>query len=159
MCDKYSRNCIPINIVHDSWILINSLGCKTLLHLFSENSTVITGHSYLNFCAHIIFFPCLVPFLESCSNAPLVLFMTTCYDKPYERDLQHSHHAWMIPADVELKTRRLTQMCCVCLCLAVLPQEQALHAVHSVVMLVDKDTSPRPEKHPGLQVGIIYRFF
>lgn len=64
----------------------------------------------------------------------------------------------MIPADVELKTRRLTQMCCVCLCLAVLPQEQALHAVHSVVMLVDKDTSPRPEKHPGLQVGIIYRF-
>lgn len=31
-------------------------------------------------------------------------------------------------------------------------QEQALHAVHSIVMLVDKDTSPRPEKQPGLQV-------
>lgn len=34
-------------------------------------------------------------------------------------------------------------------------QEQALHAVHSVVMLVDKDTSPRPEKHPGLQMDIV----
>lgn len=34
-----------------------------------------------------------------------------------------------------------------------LSQEQALHAIHSVVVLVDKDTSPRPEKHPGLQVG------
>lgn len=31
-------------------------------------------------------------------------------------------------------------------------QEQALHAVHSIVMLLDKDTSPRPEKQPGLQV-------
>lgn len=33
-----------------------------------------------------------------------------------------------------------------------LQQEQALHAVHSVVMLVDKDTCQRPEKQPGLQV-------
>lgn len=40
------------------------------------------------------------------------------------------------------------------LCLTSLPQEQALHTVHSVVMLVDKDTSPRPEKHPGLQVKL-----
>lgn len=56
-------------------------------------------------------------------------------------------------ADVELKMRQLTMMHCVCVCLTVLPQEQALHAIHSVVMLVDKDTLPRPEKHPGLQVG------
>lgn len=34
-------------------------------------------------------------------------------------------------------------------------QEQALHAVHSIVMLVDKDTSPRPEKQPGLQMDIV----
>lgn len=32
-------------------------------------------------------------------------------------------------------------------------QEQALHAVHSILMLVDKDTCPRPEKQPGLQVS------
>lgn len=30
-------------------------------------------------------------------------------------------------------------------------QEQALHAVHSILMLVEKDTG-RPEKQPGLQV-------
>ncbi|XP_068455068.1 puratrophin-1-like [Clinocottus analis] len=34
-------------------------------------------------------------------------------------------------------------------------QEQALHAVHSLVMLVDKDTCPRPEKHPGLQMDLV----
>ncbi|XP_037620244.1 uncharacterized protein KIAA1755-like [Sebastes umbrosus] len=34
-------------------------------------------------------------------------------------------------------------------------QEQALHAVHSIVMLVDKDTCPRPEKQPGLQMDIV----
>ncbi|XP_044205807.1 quattro [Thunnus albacares] len=34
-------------------------------------------------------------------------------------------------------------------------QEQALHAVHSVVMLVDKDTCPRPEKQPGLQMDMV----
>ncbi|XP_037107684.1 uncharacterized protein LOC119123025 isoform X1 [Syngnathus acus] len=34
-------------------------------------------------------------------------------------------------------------------------QEQALHAVHSVVMLVDKDTCPRPEKQPGLQMDLV----
>ncbi|XP_063766791.1 quattro isoform X2 [Eleginops maclovinus] len=34
-------------------------------------------------------------------------------------------------------------------------QEQALHAVHSIVMLVDKDTCPRPEKQPGLQMEIV----
>uniref|UniRef100_A0A8C9X0R8 protein-glutamine gamma-glutamyltransferase n=1 Tax=Sander lucioperca TaxID=283035 RepID=A0A8C9X0R8_SANLU len=33
--------------------------------------------------------------------------------------------------------------------------EQALHAVHSIVMLVDKDTCPRPEKQPGLQMDIV----
>ncbi|XP_077430440.1 quattro [Vanacampus margaritifer] len=33
-------------------------------------------------------------------------------------------------------------------------QEQALHAVHSVVILVDKDTCPRPEKQPGLQMDL-----
>uniref|UniRef100_A0A4W5QST2 Quattro n=1 Tax=Hucho hucho TaxID=62062 RepID=A0A4W5QST2_9TELE len=34
-------------------------------------------------------------------------------------------------------------------------QEQALHAVHSVLILVDKDTSPRPERHPGLQMDVV----
>ncbi|XP_030586304.1 quattro [Archocentrus centrarchus] len=34
-------------------------------------------------------------------------------------------------------------------------QEQALHAVHSIVMLMDKDTCPRPEKHPGLQMDLV----
>uniref|UniRef100_A0A667XN83 Quattro n=1 Tax=Myripristis murdjan TaxID=586833 RepID=A0A667XN83_9TELE len=34
-------------------------------------------------------------------------------------------------------------------------QEQALHAVHSILMLVDKDTCPRPEKQPGLQMDIV----
>ncbi|XP_067099159.1 quattro [Osmerus mordax] len=34
-------------------------------------------------------------------------------------------------------------------------QEQALHAVHSALLLVDKDTSPRPERHPGLQMDIV----
>ncbi|KAK1901277.1 Puratrophin-1 [Dissostichus eleginoides] len=34
-------------------------------------------------------------------------------------------------------------------------QEQALHAVHSIVILVDKDTCPRPEKQPGLQMEIV----
>ncbi|KAK6319619.1 hypothetical protein J4Q44_G00108300 [Coregonus suidteri] len=34
-------------------------------------------------------------------------------------------------------------------------QEQALHAVHSVLMLVDKETSPRPERHPGLQMDVV----
>ncbi|XP_054641466.1 puratrophin-1-like isoform X2 [Dunckerocampus dactyliophorus] len=34
-------------------------------------------------------------------------------------------------------------------------QEQALHAVHSILMLVDKDTSPRPEKQPGLQMDLV----
>ncbi|XP_055365060.1 quattro isoform X2 [Betta splendens] len=34
-------------------------------------------------------------------------------------------------------------------------QEQALHAVHSVVMLMDKDTCPRPEKQPGLQMDVV----
>ncbi|XP_034022917.1 uncharacterized protein KIAA1755 homolog [Thalassophryne amazonica] len=34
-------------------------------------------------------------------------------------------------------------------------QEQALHTVHSVLVLVDKDTSPRPEKQPGLQMDIV----
>ncbi|XP_034388577.1 quattro isoform X2 [Cyclopterus lumpus] len=34
-------------------------------------------------------------------------------------------------------------------------QEQALHAVHSIVMLVDKDTCPRPEKQPGLQMDVV----
>uniref|UniRef100_A0A7N6FGR0 Quattro n=1 Tax=Anabas testudineus TaxID=64144 RepID=A0A7N6FGR0_ANATE len=34
-------------------------------------------------------------------------------------------------------------------------QEQALHAVHSIVMLMDKDTSPRPEKQPGLQMDMV----
>uniref|UniRef100_A0A4W5NZX9 Quattro n=1 Tax=Hucho hucho TaxID=62062 RepID=A0A4W5NZX9_9TELE len=34
-------------------------------------------------------------------------------------------------------------------------QEQALHAVRIVLMLVDKDTSPRPERHPGLQMDMV----
>ncbi|XP_047439853.1 quattro [Mugil cephalus] len=34
-------------------------------------------------------------------------------------------------------------------------QEQALHTVHSVVMLIDKDTCPRPEKQPGLQMDMV----
>ncbi|XP_067230307.1 quattro isoform X6 [Chanodichthys erythropterus] len=34
-------------------------------------------------------------------------------------------------------------------------QEQALHAVHTILMLVDKDSNPRPEKHPGLQIDVV----
>ncbi|XP_042613505.1 uncharacterized protein LOC109093786 [Cyprinus carpio] len=34
-------------------------------------------------------------------------------------------------------------------------QEQALHAVHTILMLVDKDPNPRPEKHPGLQIDVV----
>ncbi|XP_028262297.1 quattro [Parambassis ranga] len=34
-------------------------------------------------------------------------------------------------------------------------QEQALHAVHSIIMLMDKDTSPRPEKQPGVQMDMV----
>ncbi|XP_036426899.1 quattro isoform X2 [Colossoma macropomum] len=34
-------------------------------------------------------------------------------------------------------------------------QEQALHAVHTVLLLVDKDQSPRPERQPGLQMDIV----
>ncbi|XP_056130265.1 quattro [Lampris incognitus] len=34
-------------------------------------------------------------------------------------------------------------------------QEQALHAVHSIVMLVDKDTCPRPERQHGLQMDVV----
>ncbi|KAJ8369627.1 hypothetical protein SKAU_G00096550, partial [Synaphobranchus kaupii] len=34
-------------------------------------------------------------------------------------------------------------------------QEQALCAVHCVLMLVDKETSPRPERQPGLQMDIV----
>ncbi|XP_035008070.1 uncharacterized protein KIAA1755 [Hippoglossus stenolepis] len=34
-------------------------------------------------------------------------------------------------------------------------QEQALHAVHSIVILMDKDTCPRPEKQPGLQMDMV----
>ncbi|CAK6958201.1 uncharacterized protein LOC128355238 [Scomber scombrus] len=34
-------------------------------------------------------------------------------------------------------------------------QEQALHAVHSVLILVDKETCPRPEKQPGLQMDML----
>uniref|UniRef100_A0A3Q1B2A9 Quattro n=1 Tax=Amphiprion ocellaris TaxID=80972 RepID=A0A3Q1B2A9_AMPOC len=34
-------------------------------------------------------------------------------------------------------------------------QEQALHAVHSIVMLMDKDTCPRPERQPGLQMDMV----
>ncbi|XP_066558707.1 pleckstrin homology domain-containing family G member 4B isoform X3 [Amia ocellicauda] len=32
---------------------------------------------------------------------------------------------------------------------------QALHAVHGVLILVDKETSPRTERHPGLQVEVM----
>ncbi|XP_061912346.1 uncharacterized protein LOC133655818 isoform X1 [Entelurus aequoreus] len=34
-------------------------------------------------------------------------------------------------------------------------QEQALHAVHCMVVLLDKDTSPRPDKQPGLQMDLV----
>ncbi|RVE72447.1 hypothetical protein OJAV_G00040110 [Oryzias javanicus] len=34
-------------------------------------------------------------------------------------------------------------------------QEQALHAVHCIILLMDKDTCPRPEKHPGLQMDMV----
>lgn len=34
-------------------------------------------------------------------------------------------------------------------------QEQALHAVHSIVVFVDKDTNPRPEKQTGLQMDVV----
>ncbi|KAJ3603065.1 hypothetical protein NHX12_030809, partial [Muraenolepis orangiensis] len=34
-------------------------------------------------------------------------------------------------------------------------QEQALHTVHCVLMLVDKDTVPRPERQPGLQMDVV----
>ncbi|XP_026070308.1 uncharacterized protein LOC113050984 isoform X1 [Carassius auratus] len=34
-------------------------------------------------------------------------------------------------------------------------QEQALHAVHTILMLVDKDANPRPEKHLGLQIDVV----
>ncbi|XP_051562315.1 quattro isoform X2 [Myxocyprinus asiaticus] len=34
-------------------------------------------------------------------------------------------------------------------------QEQALHAVHTILMLVDKDVNPRPERHPGLQIDVV----
>ncbi|XP_024126437.1 quattro isoform X1 [Oryzias melastigma] len=34
-------------------------------------------------------------------------------------------------------------------------QEQALHAVHCIIILMDKDTCPRPEKHPGLQMDMV----
>ncbi|XP_030230909.1 LOW QUALITY PROTEIN: quattro [Gadus morhua] len=34
-------------------------------------------------------------------------------------------------------------------------QEQALHAVHSILILVDKDTVPRPERQPGLQMDVV----
>uniref|UniRef100_A0A672KMR4 Uncharacterized LOC107554860 n=1 Tax=Sinocyclocheilus grahami TaxID=75366 RepID=A0A672KMR4_SINGR len=33
-------------------------------------------------------------------------------------------------------------------------QEQALHAVHTILMIVDKDANPRPEKHLGLQIDV-----
>uniref|UniRef100_A0A8C9V5C5 Si:dkey-65j6.2 n=1 Tax=Scleropages formosus TaxID=113540 RepID=A0A8C9V5C5_SCLFO len=36
-----------------------------------------------------------------------------------------------------------------------LMQEQALNAVHCVLLLVDKEISPRPEKQPGLQMEIM----
>ncbi|XP_048873965.1 pleckstrin homology domain-containing family G member 4B-like isoform X2 [Brienomyrus brachyistius] len=39
--------------------------------------------------------------------------------------------------------------------LMVQAQEQALNAVHCIVMMVDKDTNPRPEKHPGLQMEVV----
>ncbi|KAJ8400562.1 hypothetical protein AAFF_G00393310 [Aldrovandia affinis] len=34
-------------------------------------------------------------------------------------------------------------------------QVQAQHVVHCVLMLVDKDTTPRPERHPGLQMDVV----
>ncbi|KAJ8265652.1 hypothetical protein COCON_G00147510 [Conger conger] len=34
-------------------------------------------------------------------------------------------------------------------------QELALHAVHCVLMLVDKETHPRPERQPGLQMDVV----
>ncbi|CAL8337788.1 unnamed protein product [Lota lota] len=34
-------------------------------------------------------------------------------------------------------------------------QEQALHAVNSILILVDKDTIPRPERQPGLQMDVV----
>ncbi|XP_041945337.1 quattro [Alosa sapidissima] len=34
-------------------------------------------------------------------------------------------------------------------------QEQALHAVHGIVVLVDKELNPRPDRHTGLQMDII----
>ncbi|XP_023811025.1 uncharacterized protein LOC101173699 isoform X1 [Oryzias latipes] len=34
-------------------------------------------------------------------------------------------------------------------------QEQALHPVHCIIVLMDKDTCPRPEKHPGLQMDLV----
>ncbi|KAM4741771.1 quattro isoform 2-T2 [Anableps anableps] len=34
-------------------------------------------------------------------------------------------------------------------------QEQALHTVHSIIMLIDKDSCPRPEKQPGLQMEVV----
>lgn len=36
-----------------------------------------------------------------------------------------------------------------------LVQEQALHAVHTIAMLVEKDVNPRPERHPGLQIDVV----
>uniref|UniRef100_A0A8C8DZI6 protein-glutamine gamma-glutamyltransferase n=1 Tax=Oryzias sinensis TaxID=183150 RepID=A0A8C8DZI6_9TELE len=32
---------------------------------------------------------------------------------------------------------------------------QALHPVHCIIVLMDKDTCPRPEKHPGLQMDLV----
>ncbi|XP_061074609.1 pleckstrin homology domain-containing family G member 4B-like isoform X2 [Conger conger] len=34
-------------------------------------------------------------------------------------------------------------------------QVQAPHIIHSVLMLVDKETSPRPERHPGQQMDVV----
>ncbi|KAM4613204.1 quattro isoform 2-T2 [Polymixia lowei] len=34
-------------------------------------------------------------------------------------------------------------------------QEQALHAVHSILILVDKDNCSRPEREPGLQMDVV----
>ncbi|XP_072238645.1 quattro isoform X2 [Leuresthes tenuis] len=34
-------------------------------------------------------------------------------------------------------------------------QEQALHAVHSIIIVMEKDTCPRPEKQPGLQIDMV----
>ncbi|XP_072540697.1 quattro [Salminus brasiliensis] len=34
-------------------------------------------------------------------------------------------------------------------------QEQALHAVYTILLVVDKDQSPRPERQPGLQMDIV----